>query len=88
MKRRKFKPAITRIALNPEQAVLNCECWASGHKYENITRLGTPALPLTFICRYGDYVNKLGTWGANMCESMTSHEGIASSTNGIATANS
>jgi len=28
----KFKPEITRIKLNPEQAVLSCTCYMSGHK--------------------------------------------------------
>ena len=23
----KFKPMITRVKLNPEQAVLQCQCW-------------------------------------------------------------
>lgn len=26
----KFKPVITRIKLNPEQAVLQCQCWQDG----------------------------------------------------------
>lgn len=29
-RRLKFKPEITRIKLNPEQAVLSCNCWDSG----------------------------------------------------------
>lgn len=28
----KFKPVITRIKLNPEQAVLACECFALDHR--------------------------------------------------------
>jgi hypothetical protein len=29
-KKPKFKPALTRVKLNPEQAVLNCACYNSG----------------------------------------------------------
>ncbi len=32
-KKTKFKPRITRIKLNPEQAVLMCECYLVGKKY-------------------------------------------------------
>lgn len=28
----KFKPEITRVKLNPEQAVLNCNCWDTGYQ--------------------------------------------------------
>jgi len=28
-KKKKFKPVITRVKLNPEQAVLQCSCWDS-----------------------------------------------------------
>lgn len=30
-KKAKFKPEITRIKLNPEQAVLACACYSGGH---------------------------------------------------------
>ena len=30
-KKKKFKPEITRIKLNPEQAVLSCSCYDSGY---------------------------------------------------------
>lgn len=33
-KRPKFRPEITRVKLNPEQAVLQCECFLSGMKHE------------------------------------------------------
>ena len=29
-KKKKFKPVITQVKLNPEQAVLSCECYDSG----------------------------------------------------------
>ena len=28
----KFKPEITRVKLNPEQAVLSCGCYSHGHR--------------------------------------------------------
>ena len=28
----KFRPRITRVKLNPEQAVLSCSCWSGGHE--------------------------------------------------------
>jgi hypothetical protein len=31
-KKRKFNPGITRIRLNPEQAVLFCECYDTGYR--------------------------------------------------------
>jgi hypothetical protein len=36
-KKKSFKPVITKIALDPEQAVLTCTCWLSGY----IPRTGT-----------------------------------------------
>lgn len=30
-KKKKFKPTITRVKLNPEQAVLSCACHDGGH---------------------------------------------------------
>ena len=29
-KKKKFKPVITRVKLNPEQAVLTCNCYIAG----------------------------------------------------------
>jgi len=33
MKKPKFKPQITRVKLNPEQAVLSCNCYSVGMRY-------------------------------------------------------
>jgi len=30
----KFKPEITRVKLNPEQAVLECPCWTASYIYD------------------------------------------------------
>jgi len=32
----KFKPEITRVKLNPEQAVLVCSCWWAGKQGEPV----------------------------------------------------
>ena len=51
----KFRPRITRIKLNPEQAVLFCECFSGGrrsthfHSYSNI-----PCTTSIHIC-YANY---------------------------------
>ncbi len=39
-KKKKFKPVITRVALNPEQAVLSCSCY-SGFKNWTSTDTGS-----------------------------------------------
>jgi len=36
-KKAKFKPLITRIKLNPEQAVLSCNCYSVGRRTVNVT---------------------------------------------------
>ncbi len=30
-KKKRFKPIITRVKLNPEQAILSCACWNCGY---------------------------------------------------------
>ena len=48
----KFKPEITRIALNPEQAVLTCECYNVGAWiYTAKFQAGVPTGAQ--ICNYG-----------------------------------
>jgi hypothetical protein len=37
----KFKPVITRIRLNPEQAVLICSCWDGGLELTGGVQYGT-----------------------------------------------
>ena len=39
-KKQKFKPVITRVKLNPEQAVLSCSCY-SGFRVEGVTTYDT-----------------------------------------------
>lgn len=34
-KKPKFKPVITRVKLNPEQAVLTCTCWSGGNNWNS-----------------------------------------------------
>jgi hypothetical protein len=33
----RFKPQITRVKLNPEQAVLSCNCYSVGTRYTGFT---------------------------------------------------
>ena len=43
LKKLKFKPKITRVKLNPEQAVLACTCWNVGNNWEYV--VGGPLNP-------------------------------------------
>lgn len=38
-KKPEFKPKVTKIKLNPEQAVLSCDCYSDGNKYMGKTRI-------------------------------------------------
>ena len=42
-KKPKFKPEITRIKLNPEQAVLTCICWQFGSAFAVSWHATSPA---------------------------------------------
>ncbi len=37
LRKPKFKPEITRVALDPEQAVLMCDCYAGGLRWIGVT---------------------------------------------------
>ena len=50
----KFRPKITRIKLNSEQAVLTCNCWSSGIH-------GTDPAPQAFTALDFIHVNYCGT---------------------------
>ena len=45
---RKFKPVVTKIRLNPEQAVLSCACFDMGKGGWGMTTEAQPALS---VCR-------------------------------------
>jgi len=47
----KFKPVITRIKLNPEQAVLSCNCFNTGTRYKDIGQY--VSFPSFFGCNSG-----------------------------------
>lgn len=51
-KKPKFKPVITRVKLNPEQAVLSCNCYGWGYQ----TAIAGPSLK-------GYSHNKGAVWG-------------------------
>lgn len=38
-RKRKFRPIITKIRLNPEQAVLTCDCYDSGESFRAQTAM-------------------------------------------------
>ena len=56
-----FNPEITRIKLNPEQAVLACSCW-SGGRYTTNTRTGRERASL---CYQNQRRNACGTGRVN-----------------------
>lgn len=47
-KKPKFKPEITRVKLNPAQAVLACNCWSAGFFAQNALYYGGP---MATICQ-------------------------------------
>lgn len=40
-KKKKFKPVITRVKLNPEQAVLACSCFSTGYMWPGTNEYST-----------------------------------------------
>ena len=48
-KKPRFKPRVTRVKLNPEQAVLRCSCHYNGYDY----RWGTPEHSVRDVCNSG-----------------------------------
>ncbi len=46
-KKPKFRPKITRIKLNPEQAVLACTCWMTG---TTVNTNPIPVFPFSSVC--------------------------------------
>ncbi len=52
MTKPQFKPIITRVKLNPEQAVLQCSCYDIG------TISGSTGLKETTVCRVGSKTHR------------------------------
>lgn len=50
MNKPKFNPIVTRVKLNPEQAVLACTCYANNLKCPNATRNATATICQTNVC--------------------------------------
>ena len=50
MNKPKFNPIVTRVKLNPEQAVLACTCYANNLKCPNATRVSTATICQTNVC--------------------------------------
>jgi len=61
MKQSKFRPKISRVKLNSEQAVLACNCYGLGHRSSGITDLyyGPHS---SFSCISG--LGHKGAWGS------------------------
>jgi len=78
---KKFKPEIKKIKLNPEQAVLACDCWASG---TTLGFGGTTNYDLTVLGVPGDSGLVCCGWHkANTCD-LTPREGnITYTTSGV-----
>lgn len=49
MRKPKFKPAITRVKLNPEQAVLSCSCLTNGMRIKTPLQ-GTDPPVISWFC--------------------------------------
>jgi hypothetical protein len=58
----KFNPRIKRIRLNPEQAVLQCDCWSTGWGHYGTVEgdigpqwyyVYDPSLPIIYACAKG-----------------------------------
>lgn len=56
--KKKFKPVITRIKLNPEQAVLSCDCAGGIWRYSAVLSGGTPG-PIPY-CMVGSRTTGFG----------------------------
>lgn len=46
----KFNPEVTKIKLNPEQAVLSCTCYASNVKWSGSARYSNPTAAVADMC--------------------------------------
>jgi len=59
----KFRPEITRVKLNPEQAVLTCSCYQGGKTRSDLSSFAIqfPPYSETFWCKVGERTRYL--WG-------------------------
>ena len=67
----KFRPEITRIRLNPEQAVLTCECYRGDLYYLNTQQWDGVTYTSTWLCRHNEKLS-----GRNKCVAAGSVTGI------------
>ena len=64
-KKQKFKPTVTRVKLNPEQAVLNCACYNTGLSMVSGSTLGSQGAYVqgchwSFRAQVGSYYSYCG----------------------------
>lgn len=75
----KFKPVITRVRLNPEQAVLLCPCWDINSQATAVTSLRRATDPQYSYCDVDRTGNKLYSSIATCLASGTTSAPIISS---------
>ena len=69
----KFKPVITRVKLNPEQAVLSCDCWSNGITppmgagMDDYDVYGARQNTWVYVCGMGSKTHRLETAEAINC---------------------
>lgn len=49
----KFRPEIRRIKLNPEQAVLQCNCWNTNHHWKSSNHRDFGSMSPVTVCDFG-----------------------------------
>ncbi len=60
----KFRPVITRVKLNPEQAVLSCSCWmGQANRTAVLPAYFTALITSTAVCWAGRSAGSYGTGG-------------------------
>lgn len=58
-KKKKFKPIITRVKLNPEQAVLSCDCFYTGISFGSFIEFGY--IPICGFAKSPAFSNETGS---------------------------
>lgn len=67
-KKPRFKPEITRVKLNPEQAVLACACYAQGRMFSSSAQhIGRDEIACRYLTK--STVDPLARWFENLAAS-------------------
>ena len=62
-KKKKFKPVITRVKLNPEQAVLQCSCWNDNFQHGGGTFHGGPNASCDPVSKFTSHFSSNWSFG-------------------------